>query len=116
MRFLSKTPKTTGDIKTFILNIKNLSSRFPVSYLTSDISHLFANFVLLRIMKRAAGIIFRTTLLVTLGVMIGLFVSNRNLMNQSLGFSLEENDKISKVLDLVQHNYVDSVNVDSIEG
>jgi len=67
-------------------------------------------------MKRAAEIIFRTTLLVTLGITIGLFISNRNLMNQSLGFSLEENDKISKVLNLVQHNYVDSVNVDSIEG
>lgn len=48
--------------------------------------------------------------------MIGLFISNRSLMNQSLGFSLEENDKISKVLDLVQHKYVDSVNVDSVEG
>jgi len=67
-------------------------------------------------MKRAAGIIFRTTLLLTLGVMIGLFISNRSLMNQSLGFSLEENDKISKVLDLVKHKYVDSVNVDSVEG
>jgi len=67
-------------------------------------------------MKRAAGIIFRTVLLVTLGILIGLFISDRNLMNKSLGFSLEENDKISRVLNLVQHNYVDSVNVDSIEG
>ncbi|MDO3642541.1 S41 family peptidase [Mucilaginibacter sp. L3T2-6] len=67
-------------------------------------------------MKRAAGIIFRTALLVTLGVVIGVFISNRNLMNQSLGFSLEENDKISKVLNLVQQRYVDSINVDSIEG
>jgi len=67
-------------------------------------------------MKRAAGIIFRTILLVFLGIAIGMFIANRNLMNQSLGFSLEENDKISKVLNLVKHNYVDSVNVDSIEG
>ncbi|MDB4923165.1 S41 family peptidase [Mucilaginibacter sp.] len=67
-------------------------------------------------MKRAAGIIFRTMVLVLLGVTIGIFISNRNLMNQSLGFSLEDNDKISKVLNLVKQNYVDSVNVDSVEG
>ncbi|MDB5089206.1 MAG: hypothetical protein JWR09_3200 [Mucilaginibacter sp.] len=67
-------------------------------------------------MKRAAGIIFRTMVLVLLGITIGIFISNRSLMNQSLGFSLEENDKISKVLSLVKQNYVDSVNVDSVEG
>ena len=54
--------------------------------------------------------------MVLLGITIGIFISNRNLMNQSLGFSLEDNDKISKVLNLVKQNYVDSVNVDSVEG
>ncbi|HVW97830.1 MAG TPA: S41 family peptidase [Mucilaginibacter sp.] len=67
-------------------------------------------------MKRAAGIIFRTLLLILLGIAIGLFVSDHSLMNQSLGFSLHDNDKITKVLTLVKENYVDSVNVDSVEG
>ncbi|WP_157740921.1 S41 family peptidase [Mucilaginibacter xinganensis] len=55
-------------------------------------------------------------ILVLLGVTIGIFISNRTLLHQSLGLSLDENDKISKVLNLVRQNYVDSVNVDSIEG
>jgi carboxyl-terminal processing protease len=67
-------------------------------------------------MKRAAGVILKTTILVLLGITIGLFISNRSLMNQSLGFSMQDNDKISKVLNLVKDNYVDSVNVDSVEG
>ncbi|MCO5947170.1 S41 family peptidase [Mucilaginibacter flavidus] len=67
-------------------------------------------------MKRAAGIIFRTMVLVLLGIAIGLFISNHSLMNQSLGFSMQDGDKISKVLNLVKDSYVDSVNVDSIEG
>lgn len=63
-------------------------------------------------MKRAAAIIFRSVILVLMGVAIGLFISD-NHITEHIDFN---NDKVSKVLDLVRHNYVDSVNVDSIEG
>jgi carboxyl-terminal processing protease len=67
-------------------------------------------------MKKTAGIIFRTSILLLLGIAIGLLISDNTLTGHSLGFSLSGNDKISKVLTLVKHNYVDSVNVDSVEG
>ncbi|MDP9047410.1 MAG: PDZ domain-containing protein, partial [Bacteroidota bacterium] len=67
-------------------------------------------------MKKAAGVIFRTTILLLLGIAIGLLIGDNNFTGRSLGFSLSGNDKISKVLTLVKHNYVDSVNVDSVEG
>ncbi|MGZ3874288.1 MAG: S41 family peptidase [Mucilaginibacter sp.] len=67
-------------------------------------------------MKKAAGIIFRTILLLLLGIAIGLFVGDRALISRNLGFSMNGDDKISKVLSLVKQNYVDSVNIDSIEG
>lgn len=54
--------------------------------------------------------------MVLLGIAIGIFISDRNLMSRSLGLTIDDNDKISRVLSLVKHNYVDSVNVDSIEG
>jgi len=63
-------------------------------------------------MKRAAAIIFRSVILVLMGVAIGLFISD-NHITEHIDFT---DDKVSKVLDLVRHNYVDSVNVDSIEG
>src|ERR1700761_5646764 len=63
-------------------------------------------------MKRAALIIFRSFILVLLGIAIGLMLAD----NQHRGFSLSGNNKISKVLQLVYRNYVDSVNIDSIEG
>src|ERR1700748_3719798 len=63
-------------------------------------------------MKRAASIIFRSFILVLLGIAIGLMLAD----NQHRGFSLSGNNKISKVLQLVHRNYVDSVNIDSIEG
>lgn len=63
-------------------------------------------------MKRAAAIIFRSVILVLMGVAIGLFISDNHITEH-----IDLNgDKVSKVLDLVRHNYVDSVNVDSIEG
>jgi len=61
-------------------------------------------------MKRATAIIFRSLILVLLGVAIGLFVSTRG-QHGFIG-----NNKVAKVLQLVRHNYVDSVNADSIEG
>lgn len=63
-------------------------------------------------MKRAAAIIFRSIILVLMGVAIGLFIGD-NHITEHIDFN---NDKLSKVIDLVRHNYVDSVNVDSIEG
>lgn len=61
-------------------------------------------------MKRAASIIFRS--LILLGIAIGLFLAD----NARRGFPFSGNNKVSKVLQLVHHNYVDSVNTDSIEG
>ncbi len=51
-----------------------------------------------------------------LGIAIGLLIGDNNFTSRSLGFSLAGNDKISRVLTLVKNNYVDSVNVDSMEG
>ncbi|MES2808581.1 MAG: S41 family peptidase, partial [Bacteroidota bacterium] len=64
-------------------------------------------------MKRTAGIIFRSALLVLIGVAIGFFVNDNRLVGN---INFDKNDKVSKVLELVRHNYVDSVDVDSIEG
>ncbi len=63
-------------------------------------------------MKRATTIIFRSLILILLGIAIGLFLAD----NTRRGFSLSASNKVSKVLQLVHQNYVDSVNVDSIEG
>ncbi|MES2428059.1 MAG: S41 family peptidase [Bacteroidota bacterium] len=64
-------------------------------------------------MKKTAAIIFRSIILLLAGVAIGFFMSDNHLADR-----LDPNgkDKVSKVLNLVRHNYVDSVNVDSIEG
>src|ERR1700761_2543146 len=62
-------------------------------------------------MKRAAGIIFRTLIVLLIGIAAGLYLSD----NVSHGFS-RGGGKISRVLQLVHHNYVDSVNTDSLEG
>ena len=67
-------------------------------------------------MKKTAGIIFRTMILLLMGITIGLLIGNNNLADRNLGFSFSGGDKLSKVLDLVGHKYVDSVNIDSIEG
>jgi carboxyl-terminal processing protease len=65
-------------------------------------------------MKKGAGIIFRSVLLVLAGVIIGLLVSD-NFSGRYFGFA-KHNGKLEKVLELVRHNYVDSVNADSMEG
>src|ERR1700679_2318241 len=67
-------------------------------------------------MKKTAGIIFRSMILILLGVTIGLLISDNNFTNRNLGFSLSGNDKITRVLSLVKNHYVDSVNEDSLEG
>ena len=67
-------------------------------------------------MKKTAGVIFRTMILVLLGITIGLLIGDRKFADRNLGFSFSDNNKLSKVLELVNQNYVDSVNIDSIEG
>jgi carboxyl-terminal processing protease len=68
-------------------------------------------------MKRTAGIIFRTLILILIGVTIGLLISDANFSTRPLSFNLSRgSDKVSKVLYLVTNKYVDSVNTDSIEG
>jgi len=67
-------------------------------------------------MKRGAGIIFRSVVLMLMGVAIGLFVANNNLTSRYFGFSNSKHDKLEKVLQLVKDNYVDSVDADSVEG
>lgn len=47
--------------------------------------------------------------------MIGLLL-NRDFATHNLGLSFANNSKIAKVLQLVDRNYVDTVNIDSIEG
>lgn len=78
---------------------------------------LITNFVhYLTSMKHAAGIVFRSTILLVIGIALGLFISGNDFSNRTLGFAIAGNDKVSKVLNLVKSNYVDSVNEDSLEG
>jgi len=67
-------------------------------------------------MKKGAGIIFRSVLLVMTGVAIGLIVSDNSLVGRYFRFSHSNHAKLEKVLQLVKNNYVDSINTDSIEG
>jgi carboxyl-terminal processing protease len=67
-------------------------------------------------MKQGAGIIFRTIVLILLGITIGMFISDDNFTSHGLPFSIAGNDKIARTIKLIKNNYVDSVNVDSVEG
>lgn len=68
-------------------------------------------------MKHTAGVIFRTIILLLIGVTLGLLISKNKHEGRSFGFNFSQSDdKVSRVLSLVRHNYVDSVNIDSIEG
>lgn len=67
-------------------------------------------------MKKTASIIFRSTILVLLGVTIGMYISDGRFGGRDANFSLSGQSKLAKVLELVRNNYVDSVNVDSVEG
>ena len=67
-------------------------------------------------MKRGAGIIFRSVLLILVGIAIGLLVGDNNFASHYLNTTPGKDDKLTKVLQLVRQNYVDSVNVDSVEG
>ncbi len=65
-------------------------------------------------MKRTAGIIFRSAILIILGIVLG-FLLEDNLNGRNIGL-IPGSDKLSQVLGLVKNNYVDSVNTDSLEG
>lgn len=67
-------------------------------------------------MKNAGAIIFRSMMLLLIGVIIGFYLADNNLSDNGLNFSLKSNNKINSVLRLVKENYVDSVNEDSLEG
>jgi carboxyl-terminal processing protease len=67
-------------------------------------------------MKRTAGVIFRTLILILIGITIGMLITDNNIGGRRLGLNFSGPDKISRVLDLVNNKYVDSVNTDSIEG
>lgn len=54
-------------------------------------------------------------ILILIGIGLGLLIGG-NFSGRTLGFTLVDNDKISHVLTLLKHNYVDSVNTDSLEG
>ena len=66
-------------------------------------------------MKNAASVIFRSIILLLLGIVIGIYLDENKLSGNGLGISLSDN-KLSKVISLIKNNYVDSVNVDSVEG
>jgi carboxyl-terminal processing protease len=66
-------------------------------------------------MKNAAAVIFRSFILILLGIVIGLFISGNSLTGKGLGISGSD-DKLSKAVSLIKSNYVDSVNIDSVEG
>jgi len=68
-------------------------------------------------MKRAAAIIFRSFLLVLSGIAIGLMISNDNAPGRGLRNPFSRNsNKVSRILELVKDNYVDTVDIDHIEG
>lgn len=54
-------------------------------------------------------------ILLLLGILMGLML-NRDFATHNLGLSFANNSKIAKVLQLVDRNYVDTVNIDSLEG
>jgi carboxyl-terminal processing protease len=49
-------------------------------------------------MKRTAGIIFRTLLLILIGVTIGMLISDSNIGGHRLGLNFSGPDKISRML------------------
>ncbi|MFD0751898.1 S41 family peptidase [Mucilaginibacter calamicampi] len=67
-------------------------------------------------MKKNAAIIFRSAILILLGVTIGLYLNGDSFIGRDADYSSSGPGKLSKVLDLVRNKYVDSVNVDSVEG
>jgi carboxyl-terminal processing protease len=68
-------------------------------------------------MKQTAGIIFRSVVLVLAGMAIGLLINNQRVGNDDGDIYADANtNKLDKVMQLVRKKYVDSINVDSVEG
>jgi len=65
-------------------------------------------------MKNNAIAFFRTLTLLFAGALMGIWFSNENLGGHR--FFLNGDDKIQRVMKLVQSKYVDSVSMDSLEG
>ncbi|WP_158825985.1 S41 family peptidase [Mucilaginibacter lacusdianchii] len=65
-------------------------------------------------MKQTAAIIFRSVIFLLVGIAIGLLInSSRSADDLSLDAT---GNKLDKVMNLVKKKYVDSINVDSVEG
>lgn len=62
-------------------------------------------------MKNIAGLIFRSLILIAFGVAIGIYFN----FNISGGSGIA-GDKLSRAVSLIKSNYVDTLNVDSLEG
>jgi carboxyl-terminal processing protease len=68
-------------------------------------------------MKQTAGIIFRSVVLLLAGMAIGLLINNHRFGADDGDIYAEGNtNKLDKVMNLVRKKYVDSINVDSVEG
>lgn len=66
-------------------------------------------------MKKSAAIIFRSMILILLGIAIGIMITNGDLAGHSFGRSDDE-DKVGQIMDLIREKYVDTVNLDRIQG
>jgi len=63
-------------------------------------------------MKRAAAIIFRSLILLLIGITIGLYLGDNGPGRHTFG----KDDKLDKTLELVQERYVDTINKARFEG
>jgi carboxyl-terminal processing protease len=63
-------------------------------------------------MKNIAGVIFRSLILIAFGIAIGVYLN----FNISGGSGITTGDKLSRAVSLIKSNYVDTLNVDSLEG
>jgi carboxyl-terminal processing protease len=66
-------------------------------------------------MKQTAVIIFRSVILLLAGVAIGLLL-NKRTDDIDESYHMAGNDKLDRVMKLVRKKYVDSLNIDSVEG
>jgi carboxyl-terminal processing protease len=67
-------------------------------------------------MKQTAGIIFRSVILVLAGMAIGLLINSRRFADDEGLVADANSNKLDRVMQLVRKKYVDSINVDSVEG
>ncbi|WP_345954401.1 S41 family peptidase [Mucilaginibacter sp. PAMB04168] len=67
-------------------------------------------------MKQTAGIIFRSVILLLAGMAIGLLLNNRQDEPDDAAIVTSDKNKLDKIMQLVRKKYVDSIDVDSVEG